>query len=164
MNNEKPIQQEAKLIGAEGCYFTSIIKGAEHYAKKLNITIKPDVIRIYEKAVEVGYLLPDCFVNNPIGILCLAFGLDVSDIPKQKIAIFSKREKDYKACENEIDIGRWEAKRTCVTYTHFVEMNGDQVEYDPYGTSRTCQDGTLQSRRVFTINDIELISFLDSRL
>lgn len=54
------IQEKLKNIGLSGCYFLSLIHGAESH-----------VVDLYDECLRRGFIEQDCYVNDPCGILSL---------------------------------------------------------------------------------------------
>ena len=130
-------QRYMELIGAEGCYFLSLIRAAE-----LQILCRIDAVNAYEIAVSNLWMGKDCYLFKPARILEHLTGLTWT---------VRKEPKDYKIKKGDVVILRYERKTTSRTYTHFV-LAGEhgEVVYDPYGESRTVGEGQLMDMRVFT--------------
>jgi len=131
-------QKDFERIGAEGCYFLSIVRAAERlHARYI------DAYLAYIHALETQLIEEDCFVNDPAGLL--------GNLTEGKWSV-TKEPADYKAKPGEIVILRYERKEPTKTWAHFVlaSTDGSKVEYDPYGGSKTVKDGVLVSKRVFS--------------
>jgi hypothetical protein len=133
----KPRQWIMERIGSEGCYFLSIVAAAERLSGK-----RIDAVEVYETAVENNWMHADCFVINPARIMEYMVGGTWS---------IRHDHRAYKPAPGEILIHRYERKDTMKTWAHFVLAGSDgNLEYDPYGDSRTVREGQLVSSRVLT--------------
>lgn len=126
-------------LGNWGCYFLSIVYLAEKY---LNTTF--DVVELYQKASENKWCDDDCYMVEPAAFLGYLIGKKVS---------VRHDDAGYKPKGNELEITRYELKETGVTYGHFVVTRNGELEYDPYGESKTRKKGKAVSTRIFTIED-----------
>lgn len=133
-------QSIAARIGAEGCYYLSIVHIAEGILGR-----DIDVIDTYIWAVERGYILEDCLVVHPDLLLATLIKGEV---------VFHKEALSYIKGGDDIVITRYERATTGHTYTHFVVGYNGKVEYDPLGDSNTVRYGRPVSYRVFTIGYI----------
>lgn len=136
--NPQPRQVIAEQIGKYGCYFLSLIRAAEKIIGR-----RIDAIAIYEDVVKRGWMGPDCFMNRPNEVLGILTG--------EKWHV-QHQSRLYKPKDGEIAILRFERKDPSGSLTHFVLAgpDGQVVEYDPYGDSRTVREGELVSKRIFT--------------
>lgn len=131
----EPRQKVMSLIGAEGCYFLSIVRAAE---KRIDRRI--DAVELYLVAVSRHWMAEDCYVIQPDAIMGYLVG-----------GTWTVRHevKGYHGTPDEVVILRYELTQTGRTFAHFVLAGPDgAVEYDPYGHSRTVWDGQLASKRV----------------
>lgn len=130
------VQRDFEKIGAEGCYFLSMLNAAEkltaHYI---------DPYQIYLKAIALHYMGDDCYVTDPAALMRLMTSVRWT---------VSKESKAYQPTPKEIEILRFERSDTTKTWAHFVLGDGSGgVEYDPYGDSKTVRSGALVSKRIF---------------
>lgn len=130
-------QAIAKTIGAEGCYYLSLVYLAERIAHK-----SVDVIAYYEECVNRGWMGKDCLILDGAAI--------VEDITGLK-AVLHKEALDYVKGSKDYVITRYERPTTGLTYTHFVVGYRGKVEYDPLIHSNTAVKGQAASYRVLTI-------------
>lgn len=131
-------QKAAEKIGAEGCYFLSLVFIAE---KMLGHEI--DVFALYDKCLKSGWADEDCYMQNPAAMMTHLLG--------KPVEIRKSYDLDYKLKVNEREISCYERKATGVTYYHFVVTANGTVIYDPLGESRTVSEGTPVSKRILTI-------------
>jgi hypothetical protein len=134
----QPRQVIAEQIGKYGCYFLSVIRAAEKIVGR-----RIDAIAVYEDIVKRGWMGPDCYMHRPNEILAYLVGGTWHVQHQSRL---------YKPKEGEIVILRYERKDPAGAWAHFVlaAPDGQTVEYDPYGDSKTVRDGELISKRVFT--------------
>lgn len=132
----RAVQKDFENIGAEGCYFLSIIKAAENIK---NAYLDP--YATYLKAIALHYLDEDCYVIDPAALLGMLAG--------DKYSV-TKEPREYTPKDGEIEILRFERVDTTKTWAHFVLGDGKgAVAYDPYGASLTVRSGALVSKRIF---------------
>jgi hypothetical protein len=83
----------------------------------------------------------DCYMKRPELVLEMLAGIQYTI----RHDVF-----DYRPKPDEIMIMRYEAVDTGITYSHFVlcDENGN-IEYDPYGDSKTVRYGQPVSSRIF---------------
>lgn len=145
-------QKIALKIGAEGCYYLSLLRVAEIH-KGMNF----DAIELYsrfrksfelqENGVNQVWLGEDCYVYKPENIL--------KDLTHSFIVYVNKvYDLTYEPRLNEYLIGLYEWKKDSeTTYYHFVLLNNDkQVIWDPLETSNTVKYGKLVSLRVIGLS------------
>jgi hypothetical protein len=119
-------------IGAEGCYFLSIIHAAEIITGN-----RIDAVEVYENFVRYGYMGGDCYINSPDKIFSALTG--------RRCAV-SKESADYAPVGEEVKILRYDWDGL----SHFVYCGQSvDITYDPYGDSKTVQNGKPVSSRVF---------------
>lgn len=137
-------QRIAKAIGAEGCYFLSLLELGRQI-----VGISVDAFKAYTtcvtKTTKEGkpYMLRDCYINSPIDVLSVATGMSFE---------YRKEPANYSPAPGEYVILRYELREEAIVKSHFVV--GDRqgmVAWDPYGKSLTVEDGKLQSMRVFKV-------------
>lgn len=126
----RPVQKDFERIGAEGCYFLSLVKAAEEITGRYL-----DAYQVYLRAIDMGYMKEDCYLQRPEMILAMMTG---------GVWTVTKEGPDYKARPGEVVVERYERKTTTETFAHFV-----LPAYDPYGDSRTRREGKKVSTRVF---------------
>lgn len=138
MKNSEPRQVIMEQIGKYGCYFLSLIRAAE---KLISRSI--DAVAVYEDVTKRGWMGPDCFMHRPAEVLAYLVGGSWNAQHQSRL---------YKPKPGEITILRYERKDPSASWTHFVLAgeDGQTVEYDPYGDSRTVREGELVSKRIFT--------------
>jgi hypothetical protein len=123
-------------IGAEGCYFLSLVQAAEKITRR-----RIDAVAMYEDFVSRGWMGPDCYMHRPELVLGSMTGW------KWQVR---KDTRIYKPQPGEVMILRYERAAINKTWAHFVLCGSDGlVEYDPYGDSMTVRDGKPVSSRVF---------------
>lgn len=152
-------QIEAKIIGDSGCYFLSIIEAVTGYSESKGKKVNVDIIKLYELAMDKGWLVAGCKVDRPDLIAGYILGIPmdkldecVNPIRELKEVKIAKRTLDYIPKENEIEITRYEKEATGVTFSHFVVTRDGEVLYDPYGNSNTVSKGYSVSKRILTVN------------
>ena len=140
-------QAIAALIGAEGCYYLSILELARRVTNRL-----PDPIGLYDLFTQrrnkngVFYMGADCYVNDPTGIFDYCTGLEQTEFFKTPDLAFAFEPGDL-ACL------RYEWKTTGNTRSHFVCANeAGTIDWDPMGLSNTVRFGQPMSYRVFRRN------------
>lgn len=126
----RAVQKDLERIGAEGCYFLSIIKAAEEIIGRY-----VDAYQVYIRALDMGHMKEDCYLVRPEAILSMITG---------GLWTVTKEAADYKSRPGEIVVERYERKTPSGDLAHFVLPH-----YDPYGDSRTRREGQLVSTRVF---------------
>lgn len=127
----KAPQKIAEAIGAEGCYFLSLLHLAEG-----QMSGRIDPIEAYELAVSKAVMREDCFILDAGAILEL-FLVGEWDVRHERA--------DYKTGPSELEILKFELGDK----GHFVVGDGrGAVAWDPYGMSRTVKSGTLASKRI----------------
>ncbi|MCQ2242467.1 DUF261 family protein [Treponema sp.] len=156
---DKPKQIEAKIIGEKGCYFLSIVNGVSRYCAEKKDPLNVDIIRLYEVAMDEGWISNDCYVERPDLIAAYIMGVSLAvlkdamsknkEILEVKIA---KKPLAYMPANNEIEITRYEKEATGVTFSHFVVTRDGEVIHDPYGNSNTVSKGYPVSKRILTVN------------
>lgn len=130
------IQRHALAVGETGCYFLSILKLAEFY---IGDTIDP--IRAYEACMKKGWIDEECFVENAGAIMTAYAG-----------GRWTARHDvmEYVPTGTELEIIRYEWKKTMATLSHFVVGDGSGcLGWDPYGNSETVRNGVPVSKRIF---------------
>jgi hypothetical protein len=129
-------QKDFERIGAEGCYFLSIIAAAERYNGSYI-----DAYDAYTKALDKKIMDENCYMIAPDVLL--------SDLTGRKW-IVRKEPLGYQPNLGEVVIYRYERVEGMKTWAHFVLAGEDNsVEYDPYGKSLTVERGHIVSKRVF---------------
>lgn len=156
---DKPKQIEVKIIGEKGCYFLSIVNGVSRYCAEKKDPLNVDIIRLYEVAMDEGWISNDCYVERPDLIAAYIMGVSLAvlkdamangtEIREVKIA---KEQLAYMPADNEIEITRYEKESTGVTFSHFVVTRDGEVIHDPYGNSNTVSKGYPVSKRILTVN------------
>jgi hypothetical protein len=129
-------QKVMERIGAEGCYFLSLVYAAEAATGK-----RIDAVEVYEAAVKLSLMHEDCYMVNPARIMEIMTG--------QK---WTGRHgpSDYRPGPGEVMVMRYEHKTTSKTFTHFVIVDDrGNVKYDPLGASNTVRLGQPVSSRIF---------------
>lgn len=126
----RAVQKDLERIGAEGCYFLSVVKAAEEIIGRY-----VDAYQVYLRAIDMGHMKEDCYLVRPEAILSMITG---------GLWVVTKEGPDYKAKPGEVVVERYERKTTTGTLAHFV-----LPDYDPYGDSRTRREGNKVSTRVF---------------
>lgn len=144
--NDILFQKDAKELGANGCYFSVIVKAAE---KKTGKTF--DLIRTYE------YCTKQKFQGNPwiekVSCFCWCPNKIMGYLLGKNVDVKIVYDIDYKPKTNEILIGcyEWYNPNTEKTQQHFCLVEKKKCIYDPIGESNTRLKGELKSYRVFTI-------------
>jgi len=129
-------QKDLEKIAAEGCYFLSMLRAAENETGDYI-----DPYATYIKAIALHYMGDDCYVTDPAALMGLMTG--------KKWAVY-KEGKSYQPLTGDIEVLRYERVDTTKTWAHFVLGDGKgEVEYDPYGDSKTVRSGALVSKRIF---------------
>lgn len=131
------IQKKAKLIGEYGCYFLSLLKAS----------YEDDVFGKYDYYVQQGWMDSECFIKCPVEILK---DLTHKDYILEKRSNLDARRLGFKKNGKDPDIliGYFYNPNTSIH--HFVLMEDEnKVKWDPYGTSKTVQEGFIESYRVF---------------
>ena len=141
----RPKQVEAKIIGNNGCYFLAIINGAERYMRHKGNPVSVDIINLYEKAADEGWIGKDCYIQRPDCIVAEILGVSPDRVKVSKMPL------NYVPAEDEIEITRYEKEGTGVTFSHFVETRNGEVLYDPYGSSSTVTNGVPVSKRIIKV-------------
>lgn len=131
-------QRVAETIGAEGCYFLSLMFIAEQI---LGHSI--DAFELYDLCVSKGWMKKDCYVLNPPAIMSCLLGKPC-DVKKVW-------DLSYKPAANERTVTCYERKATGTTYYHYVVTEGGKVVYDPLENSNTVRLGRPISLRVLSI-------------
>jgi hypothetical protein len=130
------IQRHALAVGQSGCYLLSILRFAEMYTGRII-----DPVRAYEECLDRGWIDDDCYVVNAGAIMSHYAG-----------GVWRARHEsmDYVPSATELEIVRYELRRTMQTLAHFVvgDMAGG-CGWDPYGTSETVTYGEAVSKRIF---------------
>jgi hypothetical protein len=132
----RAVQKDFERIGAEGCYFLSIVAAAERY-----IGSYIDPYAAYVDALKKKVIDEACFVVAPDVLL--------TDLTGKKWTV-RKEPVEYQPNLGEVVIYRYERVDGMKTWAHFVLAGEDKsVEYDPYGKSLTVANGHLASKRIF---------------
>ena len=137
-------QQIAALVGAEGCYYLSIL---ELVRRVTGIVSDPialyDIFTQRRNSAGVFFMAPDCFVNDPVGIFEHCTG-------EAQVEFFKTPDLSFAFEAGDLACIRYEWKRTGSVQSHFVCSNGaGQIDWDPMGISNTIRYGTPMSYRVF---------------
>jgi hypothetical protein len=137
-------QAISSLIGAEGCYYLSILELARRVTG-----IVPDPIALYDTFTQrrnkegTFFMAPDCFVNDPVGIFEYCTGLE-------RTMFFKTPDLSFAFQPGDLACIRYEWKTTGSTKSHFVCANEEgTINWDPYGISQTVRFGQPMSYRVF---------------
>lgn len=121
------IQKKLEKIGLEGCYFLSILHAC-------NVTDER-IISIYDHCVKNGWMLEDCYIENPEAIVKF---------------LLRKEVICYKSDKDETDalfrVARYYNDRT--GYSHFVLVTDNGI-WDPRGSSVTVKEGRIVDYRIF---------------
>lgn len=132
----RSVQKDFERIGAEGCYFLSIVKAGERLLRKY-----VDAYELYVNAVDRNIIEQDCYINDPGKLMALIMGgrWAVEKVPPE-----------YISKPGEITIMRYERTDGGKLYSHFVLATEDGVfvDYDPYGDSKTVRAGVMVSKRI----------------
>ena len=128
------LQRIMAAIGAEGCYFLSILKAAE-----LEVGHSIDAITAYMRATETRKMGQDCFVHDPAGLMQQL---------TSKLWTINKAAATATPRVGGWKILRYERTATMQTVAHFVLVLRDGTLYDPLGASRTVADGRAVSSRI----------------
>lgn len=124
---DRGIQRDFEKIGAEGCYFLSILA---------SIPKNIDVYQAYTECIKDGLIKDNCFVNDPAAILERYWGGKW---------VVTKVGPDAQCPENGIEYLYFERPG----HGHFVVGDGyGGVLYDPYGESKTVLVGKMKSKRI----------------
>jgi len=135
------IQSFLLTAGESACYALDIVQLAEIFTG-----VKRDLIDTLEQAIDKRYIKfnyhdydddDNFFVMNPAGMLSWLTG---------KVWTVTKEGADYKAKEGELEVDRWERKKTGITLGHFRLPNWDSLY-----SSVTVKIGTLVSKRIFRL-------------
>jgi hypothetical protein len=127
-------QLDFERIGAEGCYFLSLIYAAEEIS-----TRKVDIYAAYLEALSHDYIDERCYIKDPGRLFAMLVGGTWEA---------THQPRDYVAKPGEVIILRFERREGMKVYAHFVVGAPDgSVAYDPYGVSKTVMVGQLVSKR-----------------
>jgi len=147
MNDPLYLQKICSIIGKEGCYLCALAAIA-----RLESGTWPDLVHIYRKAVELGYMRPDCYINGVRGthggiyILYLMTGLhwNTGEIPL-----------DYVCTLNQYDTVKYAKLINGVPdkeKAHFVLGDGKGgCALDSLESSQTVATGVPVSRRLWWV-------------
>ena len=139
-------QAIASAIGAEGCYYLSILELARRLTgRQLDPIALYDVFTQRRNSQGAFFMNPDCFVNDPVGIFEFVTG-------EEQVEFFKTPDLDFSFKPEDLACIRYEWKTTGAVRSHFVCADSDgQVNWDPLGISNTVRFGTPMSYRVFRI-------------
>lgn len=127
------IANQAKNIYDFACYFLDLLYVGRNYQE----STLTDILEYYKVFTEKGWMDADCFVKQPTKIL------EYVTNRKYSVTISKTIPKDAKFV-----IGYWFNKKT--GFHHFVVMNKDnKVVWDSIPNSKTVQEGTIESYRIF---------------
>jgi hypothetical protein len=131
------IQRKFLTLGQSGCYYLCLWKIAELADRAMY----HDPIVLFDRGLDHGYLLEDCFVQDPPGVLWLATGR------RWRVR---KEGPDYQERPGEYVVIRYERKVPMKTLAHFVLKIGssDTDIWDPLGESETVKYGYVASKRI----------------
>jgi len=130
------IQRHMEILGADGCYFLSLVYLAEKYTENFI-----DSARAYAECFKAGWMLQDCYILDPAAIL--------KHLTGEKWG-WSKEPADYETKPGELEILLYERNNGSKPVSHFVVGDGSGgLGWDPYGTSRTVAEGKVASKRIF---------------
>jgi hypothetical protein len=123
----EPRQKIMEEIGKFGCYFLCLVRIAEEETGH-----RIDAIPFYTIGQRLGYIVKECFINDPAKLLGL--------MTKKRWKV-KKESPEYKAEPSEREV------------LHYVYRIGHFVlpDYDPYGDSETVRKGRLESKRIFEV-------------
>jgi hypothetical protein len=129
---KEPRQLIYKLMGDEGCYIFCIVDIAEEVTHE-----RVDASLAYLQGTRKSLIQKNCLVSDAAGFLGMLTG--------------RKWVKRYEGPEylkkvGEYEVQKWKRKAGVGTIEHFIREG-----YDPYGGSKTVQEGWLDSKRIFTM-------------
>jgi hypothetical protein len=137
------VQKVAKALGAEGCYFLSLLKIAEEITSH-----RIDPLGAYVAMVKERALRSDCYVLDAAAILttltCQEYGV-LKAGPGHTIPL------SYTPTPAEREILRFERPNPAEgeAVVHFAVGDGSgRVAWDPWPGSETSAKGALVSKRI----------------
>lgn len=121
-------QEICRQIWNSGCYFLCLLKFCNE---------EDNAIKWYKKALSLGYMEKDCYINNPTAILKMITGKNFNVV------------KQSGAFAADLIITRY--YNPISKKNHFVITDENAVvKYDPLGKSNTVKNGYPESYRLFT--------------